>query len=129
MTKLLLREAIPALLCESESTGLKPATIKHYQRAYRILEEYAKGQGQTEVSHELEESFLSIQTDKLNRSVLHPREFRTYRRAARILTDYGTANSFIWKTYYFIERQMPNSPQYQTFQKKYLTYLNWVRLF
>ena len=30
MTKILLKEAIPALLCELESAGLRPATIHHY---------------------------------------------------------------------------------------------------
>jgi glutamine synthetase len=77
MTKKILREAIPALLCELESTGLKPTTMKHYRRAYRKFEEYAKAKGQTEVSHELEAFFISIQEDKMNRRVLHPREFRT----------------------------------------------------
>jgi integrase len=123
MANILLREAIPALLCVLESAGLKPRTIEHYRRAYQKLEEYAKAKGQTEVSHELEESFLSLQVDKLSRRILQPREFRTYRRATRMLADYGTAGSFTWRTYYFIEQPGPSSEQFQTFQKEYLTFL------
>ena len=126
MTKILLKKAIPALLCELESAGLRPATINHYRRAYRKFEKYAKAKGQTKASSELEESFTAIQSDKMRTRVLHPREFRTYRRAARMLVDYGKTCSFTWRTYYFISQPVPDSKKFQTFQKEYLNYLGSI---
>lgn len=126
MTKILLNEAIPALVCELESAGLRPATINHYRRAYRKFEKYAKAKGQTKASSELEESFTAIMSDKMRMKVLHPREFRTYRRAARMLVDYGTTGSFTWRTYSFIRQPVPDSKKFRTFQKEYLISLGTI---